>query len=85
MWEWIFDLGPRCGIAGVERGGVGGGYLFCIRQTPPEIKFLRDGCFFVFHLSHRLLYKGGSVFVIRCFYASDNEWTNQSETFWGSE
>ena len=22
-WEWIFDLGPRCQIAGVERGGVG--------------------------------------------------------------
>ena len=44
-WEWIFDLGPRCQVAGVERGGVGGGLYFwrilqfCIKQTPPEIEF----------------------------------------------
>ena len=27
-WEWIFDLGPRCQVAGVERGGLEGGYIF---------------------------------------------------------
>ena len=26
--KWIFDLGVRCGVAGVERGGVGGGNFF---------------------------------------------------------